>query len=295
MRIHFLLSLLFGFTLVAGAHAAESSAAPDVPAAQSFHLGALQVTALHDGQIVLPNNGKVFGGDVGVQAVAGVLRAAGAPEDSITLSLNSLLVRTGKRLALIDTGLGPARHSHLLASLKLAGVAPDRITDILITHPHPDHTGGLLDAQGGLQFPNATIHMSQDAWAAMKQRATPDAVKALTAKIRTFEPGAQVLPGIVSVSLPGHAPGNVGYQIGSGHARLFDISDVVHSSIVSLAQPKWRDGFDQDHDLARETRLQTLAGVAKSHEWVYAPHFPFPAVGHIVASGKGYVWKPGLP
>src|SRR6185312_4203434 len=99
----------------------------------------------------------------------------------------------------------------------------------------------------------------------------------------TFEPGARIAPGIRSLSLPGHTPGHVGYEITSGHARLMDIGDVAHSSIVSLARPTWAIEFDNDQVLGRATREKTLAALAKSGERVFAPHFPFPGVGHIVA------------
>lgn len=268
---------------------------PAEPAAQTFHLGALTLTALHDAQIVVPNDGKTFALGVSTAAVGNVLRAAGAPPDRITVSVGALLVRTGRRVVLIDTGFGPRYHGALLASLKVAGVSPGAVTDVLITHPHPDHIGGLLDAQGGLAFPGATIRMAGPAWAWLKQKAPPAVIRTLTPRMQTFAPGAPIAPGIVSRSLPGHTPGHVGYEMTSGHLRLIDIGDVAHSSIVSLARPQWSIEFDADHALANATRLATLHSLASTHEWVYAPHFPFPGVGHIVAATQGFVWKPGLP
>lgn len=268
---------------------------PAEPAAQSFRLGALSLTALHDAQVVVPNDGKTFGLGVSTAEVGDVLRAAGAPADRITLSVGALLVRTGRRTILIDTGFGPRNHGALLASLKVAGVSPGNVTDVLITHPHPDHIGGLLDAQGRLAFPGATIRMASAAWAWLKQQAPPAVISALSPQMQTFEPGDRIVPGIVSRSLPGHTPGHVGYEITSGHSRLLDIGDVAHSSIVSLARPQWPIGFDADHAVAGATRLKTLRSLSTTHEWVYAPHFPFPGVGHIVAAGHGFAWEPGLP
>lgn len=295
MRIATLLAVL----LLAGGGISHARAAIDFaqvePAARSFHVGAVSVTALHDAQIVIDNDGKTFGLGVSPRTVGNVLRAAGAPADRITLSVNELLVRTGHRLILIDTGLGPQQHGALLGSLKLASVSPGDVTDVLITHPHPDHLGGLLDAQGHLAFPNATIRMTNAAWAWMQRNVAPAMVGAVAPRVQTFEPGASIAPGILSVSLPGHTPGHVGYEILSGHSRLMDIGDVAHSSIVSLARPQWAIQFDNDRALGRQTRGKTLAALARAHEWVFAPHFPFPGVGHIVAEGRGYAWKPGLP
>ena len=294
MRIATLLALvLFGLGAVSGARA-DVKFAPAAPAARSFHVGALSLTALHDAQITVANDGKTFGLGVSTRTVGNVLRAAGAPPDRITLSANALLVHTGRRVILIDTGLGP-RYGALLRSFQIAGVSPRDVTDVLITHPHPDHIGGLLDAHGGLAFPNATIRMATAAWDWMKQKAPPAMVSTVAPHIQTFEPGAGIAPGVTSVALPGHTPGHVGYEIVSGHSRLIDIGDVAHSSIVSLARPTWAIEFDNDQALGRETRLETLTTLAKSGEWVFAPHFPFPGVGHIVAAGRGFAWKPGLP
>ena len=199
-----------------------------------------------------------------------------------------------RSLILIDTGLGP-RSGSLLASLQLAGVSPGDVTDVLITHPHPDHIGGLLDAQGGLAFPNATVRMAGAAWAWMRQKAPPAMVGTVAPRIKTFRPGARIAPGIVSVPLPGHTPGHVGYEIVSGRSRLIDTGDVAHSSIVSLARPQWAIEFDNDQTRGRQTRLATLGALARSGEWVFAPHFPFPGVGHIVTAKEGFTWQPGLP
>ncbi len=297
MRAAILLSALVGLGLVADARADMAFVAIS-PAARSFHVGALTVTALHDSEIDVSNDGKVFGLGAGADAVAKVLRTAGAPADRIPLSVNALLVRTGGHIVLIDTGLGPKNHGVLLSSLKLAGVSPGAVTDVLLTHPHLDHIGGLLDADGHLAFPHATIRMASAAWAWMQKNVPPpmaDVPRIVAAHVRTFEPGARVAPGIVSISLPGHTPGHVGYEIVSGHSRLIDIGDLAHSSIVSLADPQWGVQFDNDRALARDTRLKVLPRLAKNDALIFAPHFPFPGVGHIVAAGDAFTWKPGLP
>ena len=294
MRTAILLIALVGLCAAAGARA-EPKFVPVKPAARSFTVGTLKLTALHDAQIVVPNDGTTFALGVSTDEVGKVLRAAGAPVDRITLSVNALLVRTGRRLILIDTGLGPRYHGQVLASLGAAGVSPGDVTDVLITHPHPDHIGGLLDAQGKPAFPNATIHMAGAAWSWMQQKGAPAMARTIASRVQAFEPGASIAPGIASVSLPGHTPGHVGYEITSGRSRLMYIGDIAHSAIVSLARPEWSIEFDGDHALANETRRKALGALARSGEWVYSPHFPFPGVGHIAAVGKGFGWQPGLP
>ena len=296
MRALIWLATFFGLGLSIGVRAADTFGPASVPPqAKSFQVGTLKLTVLHDAQYVVPNDAKAFGVDASPAAMGEVLRAAGAPTDRITLSVNVLLVRTGRRVVLIDTGLGPKAHGTLMASLGEAKVSPKAVTDILITHTHGDHTGGLLDANGHLAFPKATIRMASAEWAWMQKTGPEEVVKAISAHVHTFEPGARVAPGVTSVALGGHTPGHVGYEIVSGDSRLLDVDDMVHSSIVSLEKPQWAVGFDSDSALAKTTRHDTLTRLARDQELVYAPHFPFPGVGHIVANGDGFAWQAGVP
>jgi len=294
MRTATWLVACLGLGLSIGVPAADTTFGPAAvtPAAHSFNIGKLKLTALHDAQFVFPNDGKTFGVDSTPAAVGEVLRSANAPTDRITLSVNSLLVRTGRRVLLIDTGIGAKA---LIASLGEAGVSPKAVTDVLITHSHGDHIGGLLDENGHLAFPKATIRMSSAEWAWMQKNGPAEVVKATSAHVRTFEPGAQIAPGVTSVALGGHTPGHCGYEISSGDSHLLDIGDVAHSSIVSLEKPEWTVQFDNDSALAKTTRRAILTRLAKDQELVYAPHFPYPGVGHIVADGSGFAWKPAMP
>lgn len=296
MRAMIWLTAFFGLGLSIGVRAADTFGPASVlPEAKSFQVGKLKLTVLHDAQFVVPNDAKTFGVDATSADMSDVLRAAGAPTDRITLSLNVLLVHDGRRVVLIDTGLGPKAHGTLMASLGEVKVSPKSVTDILITHTHGDHTGGLLDENGHLAFPKATIRMASAEWAWMQKTGPQEVVKAISAHVRTFEPGAQVAPGITAVALAGHTPGHVGYEIVSGDSRLLDVGDMVHSSIVSLGKPQWTLQFDSDSPLAKTTRHDMLTRLSQDQELVYATHFPFPGVGHIVANGDGFAWKAELP
>ena len=259
----------------------------------SFRLGALEVTALRDSGYVSPNDGGDFGRDVGPGAVAKLLAAAGAPTDRISLAVDALLIRGGGRVILIDTGMGPGNHGALVASLKLAGVAPDQVTDVLITHAHFDHVGGLIDAAGHSAFPKAAIWFNAREWAAMLAVPGPHRITpAIAAQVRAFEPGREILPGITPIALYGHTGGHVGYEIVSDGRRLEDIGDTAHSAIVELAEPGWRGGIDEDPTAGAATRTAELKRLAGAHTLIFAPHFPFPGVGWLVTSGDGYAWKP---
>lgn len=287
------ITAIASLALCAAAGAADGfGPSSPLPAAHSFTLGKLHLTTLHVAQYVIPNDGKTFALGVDPSQVSDLLRSAGAPTDRITLSINALLVRTGHRLVLIDAGFGPKMHGVLLESLHEAGVKPSAVTDVLLTHSHGDHTGGLLDADGHMAFPKATIRMAKDEWAYMQAKGEPDLVKAVSGKVHTFEPGTQIVPGITAVALKGHTPGHVGYEIASGNEHLLDIGDLAHSYIISLQRTQWPVQFDGDNALAKNTRATTLKQLAADQELVFAPHFPFPGVGHIEAAGDNFVWKP---
>ena len=266
------------------------------PAAQAFKVGEMQIFALRDANNVLDNDGQVFGAEVGPDAVAKVLKAAGAPTDMIALSVDGLLVKAPGRVMLFDTGLGPNVKGALMGSLAKAGVSPDQVTDVMITHSHGDHVGGLVTAEGGLAFPKAVIRMSAPEWAFMQGQANSQAVaKVIASTVQTFEPGATVVPGVTAVNLAGHTPGHSGYAIGSGGDTLVDIGDTAHSSIVSLAEPDWAIGYDTDKTEGEATRRATLKKFAEDHTLIFAPHFPFPGIGRIEASGDHFTWKPATP
>jgi glyoxylase-like metal-dependent hydrolase (beta-lactamase superfamily II) len=166
------------------------------------------------------------------------------------------------------------------------------VTDIFISHSHGDHVSGLLGADGSLAFPNATIHIAANEWAAMQSSSQQAAlVAAMTPRVNAFQAGATLVPGTVdAVDIQGHTPGHSGYLITSGAASLLYIGDTMHHSVISVQRPDWTIAFDGDAPLAQESRRAVLTSSAASGQRVYAVHFPFPGLGRFENRGGTFVW-----
>lgn len=281
----------------------SSASSPSAPAekagrAERLQIGSLEAYALEDGHLVVPNDGKLLGFGRPPSEIAEVLAAAGLPRDAIRLDIQCLLVKTGDRVILFDTGTGDASFAdtgRLPQSLALAGVPPVAVTDIFISHAHGDHVGGLVTKAGALAFPAATIHMAAPEWAAFQANTDDDSkrhVAAIAPKVTPFAPGAQVLPIVNAVAAPGHTPGHSSYEIGAEAEKVFYIGDLAHHSVISVQRPAWSIQVDADRPATEAMRQQTLAKLAADRTRVFAVHFPFPGVGHVVAEGQGLAWRP---
>jgi glyoxylase-like metal-dependent hydrolase (beta-lactamase superfamily II) len=298
------------------APAAVAESAPATPPAsaapaakeenfKAFTIGELPAIALHDGGFEMPNDNKVFGVGQTPEEVAAVLRAAGQPTDKLKLSIQPLLVKAKDHVLLFDTGagsnFGPGA-GHLTGALADAGVDPQTVTDIFISHVHGDHVGGLVNAQGALVFPNATIHISKPEWKFLTGIDDEHAkmmglaghvtlVAAMTPKVADFKPDAEIVPGLVkAVEIKGHTPGHSGYLITAGSSSLLYVGDSMHHFVISVQKPEWTIAYDGDAKVGAASRAALIAQLAASQQRVYAVHFPFPGLGKFEKKGDGAVW-----
>lgn len=280
--------------------AAAAPAAPAIsPVAASaevtpFTIGEFQAAAVLDGGMTVPNDNKILAVNAKKADVEALLTANGLPPDSLSLSIQPLLVKTADKVLLFDTGaaglMGPA-NGKLPANLAAAGVDAASVTDIFISHAHGDHVGGLV-ANGALAFPNATIHIQVAEWTAFQGDAQmAPIVTVITPKVVVFEPGADLVPGVKEVDIKGHTPGHSGYQITSGDQSLLYIGDMAHHSVVSVQRPDWTIAFDSDAPTAQATRKEVIAAAAAGGQRVYAVHFPYPGLGKFEQMGDHSMWK----
>ena len=280
---------------------AAAPAAPVSPDVSAVRIGSLEATALRDGTIKVPAGNAEMSPWTNTAEVSALLTAGGVTDGTVHLSIQPLLVRDGERVVLIDAGAGGqmGTEGKLIASLRAAGVEPSQVTDVLISHAHGDHVGGLVVADGKLTFPNAVIRMSAPEWtfaqAGAAEAGAGALLAAITPKVEPFAPGAQVTPSIRAVPLAGHTPGHSGYEIVSGDDRLLYIGDAMHSSIISVERPEWRNIWDNDSAAAVATRQGLLERGVSATQRIYGVHFPFPGVGRFQRRDDGFVWVPEAP
>jgi glyoxylase-like metal-dependent hydrolase (beta-lactamase superfamily II) len=274
-----------------------------------LRVGDVEVIALSDGTIPFARYDNLRNTS---QAHIAALLAAADATNPLEASMNAYLIHLGNRLILVDAGtgelLGPTLNK-LPASLHGAGYVPAQITDILLTHIHADHSGGLMEGKA-IRFPNATIHVEKreiDFWLSQTemQRAPAQhkpyfqqAMKTvqpyvLTGQVKVFEGETQLFPGLRAIPAPGHTPGHTFYSLESRGEKLVFMGDVVHAPEVQFAEPYAFVTFDVDPVQAIATRQNAFRAAARDHYLVAFAHVSFPGIGHIHAEGHHhYRWNP---
>ena len=287
-------------------------AANQAPYFYRFAHGKMQATVVSDGILPLGDPTGTFLG-AAKEDVAKMLTDNFLAPANVVLEQNVLILNTGDRLVLFDTGMGTSQlfgptPGKLLANLKAAGIEPADVDAIVATHAHCDLVCGIMADDGSRNFPNAQIYISQtdfDYWTdeaklAIKEPAfmkdfVEGARKNLLPnrdRIVFVKDGQEFLPGIVAMATPGHTVGHMAFMVTSEGKTLAVIGDVTHHQVLLLERPRLEFAFDSDPKQAAATRVRLLDTLAANRTQMIAYHFPWPGIGHVAKQGEGFRYYP---
>jgi glyoxylase-like metal-dependent hydrolase (beta-lactamase superfamily II) len=284
-----------------------------VPSRYALKVGEIDVMVVSDGVLSLP--GEMLGYNIDPTVRGTWLENNFLPPDTLEWALNVVVVKSGDRTILIDAGLGAdpdlnlPRAGRLIQRLEAAGINLPSVTDVVLTHLHMDHIGGLL--AGGVRDrlrPDLRIHLataeaefwqSPDFSRVSMPPGFPDALRR-TAKrflneygsqLRPFETDCEVTPGLLVQRTGGHTPGHSVVRLASRGDRLTFAGDAVFQ--VGFEHPDWFNGFEHDPEEAARVRVRLLRELAANRESLVATHLSFPSVCHVALDGDAFRWVPG--
>lgn len=283
-----------------------------VPSRYAVRIGEIDVLVVSDGVLPLPT--QMLGHNADPADRAAWMADMFLPPDAFDWSLNVVVVRSGAQTILIDAGLGLdpdlnlPRAGQLIKRLQAAGIDLKSVTDLVLTHMHMDHIGGLL--VGGVKEQlrqDLRIHVaaaevafweSPDFSRAFMPPGFPDAlrsaakrfVKEYSSNLCLFDEESEVAPGVVARRTGGHTPGHSVVRVASGGEALTFAGDAVFA--VGFDHPDWHNGFEHDPDEAARVRIRLLTELAETGEMLVATHLPFPSVGRVAVDGDAFRWVP---
>ncbi|MGE3773726.1 MAG: MBL fold metallo-hydrolase [Gammaproteobacteria bacterium] len=290
-------------------HAGKPGPEDLVPSRYALRVGEIDVLVISDGVLPLPTATLATNADPAAWATW--LENMFLPPDAFDWPLNVLVVRSGDRTILVDAGLGGEfpgfpRAGQFPVRLEAAGIELESVTDVVLTHMHMDHVGGLLvDAVMNRLRSDLRVHAAAaevDFWASPDFSLTampspvPDVLRSVAgrfldayhSRLRTFEEEHEVAPGVLVRRTGGHTPGHSVVRVASGAARLTFAGDAIFP--VGFDHPDWHNGFEHDPEEAVRVRVRLLREAAASGELLVANHLPFPSLGRVAIEGDTFRW-----
>jgi len=280
-----------------------------VPSRYALRVGEIDVLVVSDGVLPLPTSTLATNVDPAIRAAW--FKDMFLPPDAFDWPLNVLLVRSGNQTILVDAGLGGQfagfpRAGQFPKRLKAAGIDLASVTDVVLTHMHMDHVGGLLvdEVKNGLRS-DVRIHVAATEvafWSAPDFSSTsmptpvPKVLRstakqfltAYSSQLRTFDDQHEVAPGVLVWRTGGHTPGHSVVRLTSGGDRLTFAGDALFP--VGFDHPEWHNGFEHDPEESVRVRVRLLREAAATGEFLVAAHLPFPSVGHVKLEGDAFRW-----
>lgn len=271
-------------------------------------MGDAEITVVSDGPLPLGDPHKNFNG-LSTEEMDRQLTDNFLPTGNALLEQNVLILNTGDKLVLFDTGMGPSKMfgpttGKLLSTMKQAGIDPKDIDAVVMSHAHIDHCGGCMSADGQRNFPNAQYYISQadfDYWTADNILSGPLKDFGVAARNNLlpnrdrmifYKDGQEFLPGIQAISAPGHTVGHTIFMITSGKENLCYIGDLTHHPVLLLQKPLTEFAYDTDPKLSAQSRVKQLTMLAEKRIPILAYHFAWPGIGHVAKAGEGFRYHP---